>query len=143
MIFVNEKIQLDTTSHQDLIDITQKVKDFAKAKKLKNGLLTVSSLHTTAAVVVNENCPNIRLDYLDFVQQWVPVRDDYKHNVHSIDGRPNAHSHLIKFFMNSSETLIVKDGEVVLGTWQSLFFAELDGPRNAREFSVTFVGEIQ
>ena len=77
---------------------------------------------------------------LTFLKRLVPRDGDYLHNLAPIDGRDNAHSHLIGLFMNSSETIPVAGGAMVLGEWQSIFFIELDGPRERRGVELQIIG---
>ncbi|MCG8375098.1 MAG: YjbQ family protein, partial [Chlorobiales bacterium] len=65
---------------------------------------------------------------------------DYKHNITSVDGRDNAHSHLMGLFMNSSETIPFESGKLLLGEWQSIFLVELDGPRPERSILMQISG---
>ncbi len=78
---------------------------------------------------------------VEFLTQLVPCNAEYRHNHNPVDGRFNAHSHLIGLFMNSSETVLVANGELLLGGWQSIFFIELDGPRKQRMLRVQLAGE--
>jgi secondary thiamine-phosphate synthase enzyme len=75
-----------------------------------------------------------------FLKRLVPRDGDYLHNLAPVDDRDNAHAHLIGLFMNASESIPVRDGELLLGGWQSVFFVELDGPRPRREVSLQFIG---
>lgn len=135
-------IELSSLKPIQLNDITDKLKDLVVNQKLKNGLLHVASLHTTASIRINEKCDALEADFVEFSENWISSKKAYAHNKVAIDGRPNAHSHLMSYFMPSSETLVVKDGELILGVWQRVFFIELDGPREKRSAQVTFLGEI-
>src|SRR3989338_8953807 len=123
----------------ELIDITSSVRDYCAKEKIQNCLLVVSCLHTTGAVCINEKCEELEKDFHAWMAHIAPPGKNYHHDHSAIDGRANAHSHLLKYFMNSSETLIIKNGELQLGTWQSLFFVELDGPRPKREILLTLI----
>ncbi len=124
----------------ELIDITERIQEFCAHQKTQDGLLVVSCLHTTGAVCINEKCQELEKDFQTFLQKMAPAGKNYHHDHSAVDGRPNAHSHLLKYFMNSSETLVVSGGKLQLGTWQSIFFIELDGPRPKREVQLTFLG---
>ncbi len=83
----------------------------------------------------------LQRDMLDFLHRLVPADSDYRHNRDPVDGRLNAHSHLLGLFMNASETIPVADGRLLLGGWQSIFFIELDGPREERRLLMQINGE--
>jgi secondary thiamine-phosphate synthase enzyme len=141
MKILRHRIELETVEPIEIIDITAQVRDWVAAGGIKDGLLTVSCLHTTARVNVNEREPQLQRDMLTHLKRLVPRDGDYLHNLAPIDGRDNAHSHLLGLFMNSSETIPVAGGELVLGGWQSIFFIELDGPRERRGIELQIVGD--
>lgn len=130
-------VSLSSASPLQVIDVTAEVKAFARS--LKDGLLVVASRHTTMGVVVNEKCEHLEKDMLRFLEKIAPAKGEYEHNKHAVDGRPNAHSHLLSLVIPSSVTLVVAGGELQLGTWQSVFAVELDGPRPARQLTLTAV----
>lgn len=135
------RIELATTAPIQLIDITDQVRRFVTSSGIKDGLVTVSCLHTTARINVNEREEKLERDMLTFLKRFVPRDGDYLHNLDPVDGRDNAHSHLIGLFMNSSETIPVAKGTMVLGEWQSVFFIELDGPRERRGVELQIIGQ--
>jgi secondary thiamine-phosphate synthase enzyme len=114
-------------------DLTGAVRAWVRGTGLRDGLLTVSTPHTTARVVVNEREPALQRDMARFLQRLAPAANDYLHDRDTVDDRPNAHAHLLALLMPASESIPVVDGEPRLGTWQALFFVELDGPRARRE----------
>jgi secondary thiamine-phosphate synthase enzyme len=142
MRFHCEHLSIRTTAPIELIDITARIRDLFQQHPVRHGQITVFSAHTTAFVALNENEPNLQRDMLDFLKELVPSDRAYGHNAEPIDGRLNAHSHLLGLFMNASETIPVSDGQLLLGHWQSVFFVELDGPRDERQLRVQFVGEF-
>lgn len=135
------RIELATTAPIQLIDITDQVRRFVTSSGIKDGLVTVSCLHTTARINVNEREEKLERDMLTFLKRFAPRDGDYLHNLDPVDGRDNAHSHLIGLFMNSSETIPVAKGAMVLGEWQSVFFIELDGPRERRGVELQIIGQ--
>lgn len=141
MNFLTEILTLSTHSPIELIDITSQVRSFFKKSGNKNGLLTITSGHTTAAIKINEKCPDLEKDFKAFLEKLAPAKGQYHHNHSAVDGRDNAHSHLLNYLMNTSETVVCKNGELSLGTWQSIFFIELDGPRPQRNFTLSLIGE--
>lgn len=141
MQYLIEKIQLSSKEPIELQDITDQVKSIVAASGLKNGLVTILSQHTTAYIDVNEKEEMLLKDMVTFLKRFVPRDGDYLHNLKPIDGRDNAHSHLIGMFMNASATLPLTDGKLLLGEWQSIFFIELDGPREKRTVTIQLIGE--
>lgn len=135
-----QHIELATQDPIELIDTTDKVKELLSQSGIRQGVLTVISRHTTAFVSINEREPRLQQDMVTHLKRLVPRDGDYLHNLDTIDGRDNAHSHLMGLFMNTSETIPIVDGALSLGTWQSIFFVELDGPRPSRQLSVHILG---
>jgi len=125
----------------DIIDITDEVRAALEATGLKQGTVTLLSRHTTACININEREEQLKQDMTTFLKRFIPKDGDWLHNLDTIDGRDNAHSHLLGLFMTSSETVPFADGKLLLGTWQSIFFVELDGPREKREVLVHIQGE--
>lgn len=95
-------------------------------KKLIQRFFEFIIYHTTSGIIVNENEHGLRADILDMLGSLVPDDGNYAHN--SIDN--NADSHLRAVLLGMSETIPIEDGHLILGAWQSIFFVELDGPRN-------------
>jgi secondary thiamine-phosphate synthase enzyme len=98
------------------------------------GYLTVTSRHTTTAITVNENEPRLLEDLVHFLERLAPAGDHYLHNdIHLRECPPdeprNAHAHLLAMLLGSSAVVPIVDGALDLGTWQSVFLVELDGPR--------------
>lgn len=127
------RVQLATTAPLQVLDITDEVRAWVRSTGVRDGLLTVSSLHTTARINLNERETALQRDMVSFLSRLVPREGSYEHNLNTVDDRDNAHAHLLGLFINASESIPVADGELVMGGWQSLFFIELDGPRPARE----------
>ncbi len=119
-------MDIQTSTRIEMIDITDLVRAAVKESGLKDGICVISTRHTTGGIIVNENERGLRGDILDMLQILVPGDRNYAHN--SIDN--NADSHLRAVLLGMSETIPVEDGHLILGTWQSIFFVELDGPRN-------------
>jgi secondary thiamine-phosphate synthase enzyme len=140
MQIVRHRIELASAAPIEIVDITDRVKDFVARSGVRDGLLTVSCLHTTARVNINEREPQLQRDMLAFLQRLAPRDGDYLHNVDPVDGRDNAHSHLLGLLMNSSESVPVVAGELLLGGWQAVFFIELDGPRKKRAIELQVMG---
>lgn len=136
----HHQLTLTTSAPIELIDITESVRTFFSTHALRQGQLTLHCPHTTAFVALNEREPLLQQDMLDFLTRLAPSGQGYGHDRDPVDGRENAHSHLIGLFMNASETIPIRDGELLLGQWQSIFFVELDGPRERRTLNLQLLG---
>ena len=128
------RIHLDTSPGFALHDITDAVRQAVTDSGIDEGLLVVSSRHTTTAIVVNENETRLLDDIRDCFLRLVPPDTAYKHNdIHLRDCPPdepeNAHAHLIALMLGNAVTLPIHQGEPDLGRWQSILLVELDGPR--------------
>ena len=119
-----KKFTVRTSSRAEMIDITDRIRTLLREKKIKNGICHVFIPHTTAAVTINENAdPDVPRDILMELDKIVPLSDRYRH----VEG--NSAAHIKASILGASETIFIEDGELVLGTWQSVFFCEFDGPR--------------
>jgi secondary thiamine-phosphate synthase enzyme len=140
------KTQLDTfvvrsSQKQEMIDITPDVIDATRESGIRNGFIGIFSQHTTAGVMVNEFQPALLADIGDFLKRIVDDCISYKHNSPewSDCDRGNATSHLRSLLFSNSVILPVVDGKPVLGQFQSVIMAELDGPRE-RTIKIQFLG---
>lgn len=140
MKILRTRIAFETVEPIQILDVTEQVRDWLKTTGLREGLLTVTSPHTTARVNVNEREPQLQKDMATWLKRFVPCDGDWQHNLVTVDGRDNAHAHILGLLMNSSENIMVADGEMVLGTWQAIFFIELDGPRERRGLDLQIMG---
>jgi secondary thiamine-phosphate synthase enzyme len=141
MKILRTRIEFETVEPIQILDMTGQVRDWLKATGVRDGLLTVTSPHTTARVNVNEREPQLQKDMVTYLKRLVPSDGDWLHNLVTVDGRDNAHSHILGLLMNSSESIPVSGGEMILGGWQSIFFIELDGPRERRGLELQIMGE--
>ncbi|HJZ92465.1 MAG TPA: secondary thiamine-phosphate synthase enzyme YjbQ [Gemmataceae bacterium] len=116
---------LKTTARNQLVEITDQVREAVAASGLKTGLCVVYCPHTTAAITVNENAdPDVVHDMLLYLNKAVPKdQPGFRH------GEGNSDSHIKASLVGPSVTLIVDAGDVVLGRWQGVYFCEFDGPR--------------
>ncbi|MEM2238162.1 MAG: secondary thiamine-phosphate synthase enzyme YjbQ [Candidatus Caldarchaeum sp.] len=134
----SETIVLNTRSRVELNDVSDKVEKIVAASGVKNGLVNVFSLHTTLALYLNENEPNLRRDVLELLERLAPEGRGYHHD--TIDPTANTFSHLRSILLSPAVTLPVENGRTVRGTWQSIIAAEFDGPRT-RKLYVQVLGE--
>lgn len=126
-------IPIKTLSRFEMIDITMEVRAVLKKSGVGKGACYIFVPHTTAAVTINENAdPDVPKDMLMEMDKIVPLYDNYRH----IEG--NSAAHIKASLFGSSEVVLVEDGNLVLGTWQSIFFCEFDGPRT-RKVVVRFI----
>ncbi|HEX3014724.1 MAG TPA: secondary thiamine-phosphate synthase enzyme YjbQ [Methanobacterium sp.] len=125
-----------STKRVEIIDMTQDLNDILTESKIKDGLVNIFAKHSTAGIVINENESGLVKDFQNTLESLIPKNNNYLHD--RIDN--NADSHIRSFFIGSSETIPIENGSLSLGTWQSVFFVELDGPRT-RKFVVTVVGK--
>ncbi len=140
-------LSVKTKSAPQFIDITDWVSGCVADSQVSNGFAVVYSKHTTAAVKINENEPLLLEDMTEFLERNAPRHAPYHHNDFSIrtvnmtpDESPNGHAHLQHLLLGTSETVPILDGEMQFGVYQSIFFIELDHPRN-RQVMVQVVGE--
>jgi len=141
----NGIITRPTGENFQLLDVTEDIRRLIEESGVQNGVLTVLSRHTTAAVAVNEFEERLLADIRNYFSKLAPSEGPYLHNdIHLRDCPPdepeNAHSHLIALMLGNSESIGIREGELVLGKYQSVLLVELDGPRE-RELAVTIVGE--
>ncbi len=139
MKLVSRTISFDTHTPFEFVDLTSRVRDEVRSSGVRTGTLTLVSRHTTGGIAVNERDPELQADMVDWLRKTFPPRAGYRHDVETIDGRQNAHAHLAALTLRSSETLILRDGQLDLGPWQSVFFVECDGGR-AREITLLLQG---
>ena len=133
-------ITRQTTKPIEIIDISAEVAEAVASSGLDTGQVTVISQHTTAFININEKEDRLLEDMETFIKRFAPKDGNYLHNLNPLDGRDNAHSHLIGLLMNTSETIPFSKGKLLLGQWQSLFFVELDGPRKERNILLQISG---
>jgi len=131
-----ERIEIGTRESTEVIDITGKVKEIVKSKSggVESGICVIFTKHTTSGIIINENEAGLKRDFLALLNELIPKGRGYLHD--RIDN--NAHSHLRAVLLGSSVTIPIEKGELALGTWQSIFFAECDGPRR-REIYVKVI----
>jgi secondary thiamine-phosphate synthase enzyme len=128
-----KEISVQTNSRVQMIDVTSAVQKALNEEKIETGLCLVYTPHTTAAVTINENAdPDVPRDILDALDSAVPLRANYRH----MEG--NSAAHVKSSLVGASELVIIENGRLVLGTWQSIFFCEFDGPRT-RKLIIKFI----
>lgn len=136
MAIFKDKMYLDSSKRTEILDITLEVQEFINESRIADGIINIYSKHSTSAIVVNENENGLLTDFKNILKDLAPENSNYKHDI--IDN--NADSHLKSLFLGPSETIPFSDKKLNLGTWQSIFFIELDGPRK-RTIEFTLIGE--
>lgn len=126
---------IKTEQHAAMINITGEIQNVVKQSGVKKGICIIFVPHTTAAITINENADqDVVRDFLMEVNKMVPLDDGYHH----VEG--NSVAHIKASMMGFSETVIIEDGRLLLGTWQGIFFMEFDGPR-IRKVQVKIIEE--
>ena len=136
-----ETLTIQTDERVELTDVTEPAQTFVRRSGIAEGLLSLWSMHTTCALFINEAQRALHADIKRFLEQVVTRHSDWMHNDpnHSDCDRMNADSHLRAMLLGHSLTLQISGGEIVLGQWQRLLMAELDGPRE-RSIRVQMMG---
>ena len=140
------RLQIATGQPTEFIDVTDAVQALVTDVHADVGIVNIQSLHTTAAIVLNEHEPLLLEDFAELFERAAPRGSRYRHDdlsVRTVNLNPgeriNGHSHCRALLLTPSVCLNIDAGRIQLGRWQRLFLAELDGPR-LRDLSVLFMG---
>ncbi|MDD2252062.1 MAG: secondary thiamine-phosphate synthase enzyme YjbQ [Dehalococcoidales bacterium] len=129
------RIKLNSSCKTEFIDITASIKQLLSASGVTDGLACIFVPHTTAAVTINENAdPDVTAD----IDRFLTVNIDNQCKYHHSEG--NSPAHIKASLLGSSEMVMIDGGELLLGTWQGIYFCEFDGPRQ-RTYFVKFIQE--
>ena len=121
------QIKVKTTKREEIIDISDEIKAFVKDSNIVNGICRVFIPHTTAGITINENADrNVKTDFLFILKKLIPQSKEYLH----VEG--NSDSHVKASLVGFSQTIIIQNKKLLLGTWQSPWLCEFDGPRTRR-----------
>ena len=122
-----QEFTLRSHRRTELIDITAQLAERVRQSQVASGLLIVYVPHTTAAVTINENAdPSVPHDFLTELERLVPQEGTYLH------AEGNSPAHVKSSLVGSSQNLFIEESQLVLGTWQGVFFCEFDGPRSRK-----------
>ncbi len=137
----SREFSLTTEGKLQLIDLTEKVKELLKSANIKDGFVNLFSLHTTTALFLNEWQTALVDDMREFLGKLVDEAALYKHNSpeYAECERQNAAAHLKSLLLGQSLCIPIVAGQLFLGEWQRIIFAELDGPRK-RDLKVQVLG---
>ncbi len=131
----SRQISIQTSAHEALIPITRQVENVVKELGIENGLIHIFVLHTTCGITINENAdPDVVHDLLYRLNDLAPWKNPADRHMEG-----NSAAHLKSTLLGSSITVPIKNGHLVLGTWQGVFFGEFDGPRQ-RTLNLTAIG---
>lgn len=145
MVIKNAEIEVETCPGIGIYNITPQLVKLLEQTSIKAGQILVFSRHTTTALAINEDEERLLEDVKVHLEKLAPSSGKYLHNdLHLRDVPPdepiNAHSHLMAMMLSTSEVIPIDEGKLALGTWQSVLFFELDGPRK-RTIFVQISGE--
>ena len=142
----HRRLEFASAHPTEFVDITERVRDEIRGCGLRNGRVYLQSLHTTVGIAVNENEPLLLRDFEGLLERLAPAGAGYEHDDFArrfdipLDEPVNGHAHCRQLLLSAFATLMVEDGELVLGEWQRIFLVELDGPRPKREVLIQTVG---
>lgn len=126
-------INVRSKSRNEFIDITEMVQEVVKEAGITKGICYLYVPHTTAGITINEGAdPSVQRDIINALSRLVPHEMNYFHR------EGNADAHIKTTLVGSSLNVIVEEGKLLLGTWQSVFFCEFDGPRH-RRIAIKFI----
>jgi len=121
------EIQLQTRKQEEFVSITRLLREVVKNSGTNDGIVIIQVPHTTAGITINESAdPDVVKDIARMLKVMVPDRFDYFHQ------EGNSPAHIKASLMGSSALVIIKEGDLMLGTWQGVFFCEFDGPRSRK-----------
>lgn len=127
------ELLIKSLKKNEFVDITFEIENYLEEKSYKNGILFLNTLHTTAALTINENAdPDVKSDLLRALDAIIP-------NIKFDHAEGNSDAHLKSSLLGTSLTIPVINGKLLRGTWQGVYFCEFDGPRN-RKVNITFIG---
>ncbi|NLM20647.1 MAG: YjbQ family protein [Peptococcaceae bacterium] len=112
----------------EMLDITSRIREIIKRENIEEGIAVIFSAHTTAGITINENAdPDVQTDFLRRLEEifpWDMAADRHEEG--------NSAAHLKASIVGPQQTVIIKDGDLLLGTWQGIYFCEFDGPRRRK-----------
>jgi octaprenyl-diphosphate synthase len=144
---IGKRLRFETTRATEFVDITELLRQEVRRAGMRMGRLHLQSLHTTLGLAVNENEPLLLRDFANMLERFAPVGAGYEHDDFArrvdiaLDEPINGHAHVRQLLLTGFATLLVEEGDLVLGRWQSIFAVELDGPRH-RELALQLDGDF-
>ncbi len=144
---ISKRLLFESEHATEFVDITDRLRQEVQRSGMRMGRLHLQSLHTTLGLAVNENEPLLLRDFQSLLERIAPANAGYEHDDFArrfdvaLDEPVNGHAHCRQLLLTGFATVLVEDGELVLGRWQSVFAVELDGPRH-RELALQLDGEF-
>jgi len=121
------ELKVQTEQQIQLREVTREVQRIVENSGISDGIALLFVPHTTAAVTINENAdPDVVIDLVNGLNKLVPLHDNYRH----LEG--NSAAHIKSSLVGAGEQLIIRSGQLLLGTWQGIYFCEFDGPRTRK-----------
>jgi secondary thiamine-phosphate synthase enzyme len=128
------------TNGQNLYEFTDDTIQWIKKSNFNNGILNLSILHTSASLIVQENADSdVQTDLINYFNKLVPM--DKKLYIHTTEGKDDMPAHIKSSLTNNQISLSIKDGNLLLGTWQGLFLFEHRLEKHTRKISHHFIGQ--
>jgi octaprenyl-diphosphate synthase len=144
---IGNRLRFETSRATEFVDITELLRQEVRRAGMRMGRLHLQSLHTTLGLAVNENEPLLLRDFANMLERFAPVGAGYEHDDFArrvdiaLDEPINGHAHVRQLLLTGFATVLVEEGDLVLGRWQSIFAVELDGPRH-RELALQLDGDF-
>lgn len=135
MKIYKQKIEVQSKSQIEFIDITKEVEEIVEKSGVREGQVLIFSAHTTSGVMINHNESMLLQDFMRTLYRLVPISDRYSHDLFELnrantsDGRSNGHSHCKAMLLGTSQVVPVEKGKMELSAKQSIFYVEMDGAR--------------
>lgn len=128
------QFEISTNEKQTFINLDHFLDEALRKSNVRDGIMVVYCPHTTAAITINENAdPDVQTDLKFGLNETFPNKKEYVHMEGNSDG------HMKSSVVGASETLIISEGRLILGTWQSIYFCEFDGPRRNRRIFIKII----
>jgi secondary thiamine-phosphate synthase enzyme len=122
-----KQLNVPTNEKVDFVSITSQINRFVRGSNIEEGVLIINIPHTTAAITVNEDAdPSVKRDIINHLNKVIPFKDSYSH------GEGNSAAHIKSSLIGCDQTIIIKDGKLLLGRWQGIFLCDFDGPRKRK-----------
>jgi secondary thiamine-phosphate synthase enzyme len=138
-MFYREQIEVSTSGHRDMHEITNRVQAVVERSNVRNGTVHIFNVGSTGIIGTIEYEPGLETDFPEMLDRLIPPSLDYGHERQWHDG--NGHSHLQATLMGPEITVPVEDGRLLLGTWQQIFHLEADIKPRTRHIVITVMGE--
>lgn len=121
-----KEYKIESTQKEEFIKVTDMIKEAVKESGLQEGTANIFLPHTTAGITINDKMPNVSIDILAAFDRTYPENGDYKHDA------GNSPAHIKSSILGASCSIIFKQGKLLLGDWQEVYFCEFDGPKNKK-----------